>query len=619
MGRRPEDGGLSPPVSHERVYPPIDTPSLTCHVVIRLLPDDDPATLRDVAAINTARCQRINRLNELLARLDRGNQGSSDNARFAFPTLLESLSDEDATGSGITPVCPTATRYPDETLNLSLKPFGQFNVGLLVEINPEFTTLSFRASPLRPDNPSCDTATLAQTKGAYARLLDIMRGDICPDSEGECPEGQVPADTALNQIFAEFWNNFFCWTVADADRAEWLKDGRQSRHRLFGGLGKQEVEFQGVLLRAHFDPSNPQGTGAADFDHAMGRINAAELRPVREIQYPNDRGPPMQVDNEAQAAIRRRLVNFVNKRPNVLTRILGFRSNDPTRRLNSGNAVLCHFFEGQAIYGSSLSRDDQDVVRFFLVYGGPSSHQLGRLLMLLHHCGELRFACLFEWRKLEQASELIRMLDMDLSDAVRPNVKKLRRYNRQLGAIAKLGRGGLAFRAARLTFYANALRALLKHLRVERIPGWQTYSGFIKRNVSRRLDRYVEVGGRFAALQARVRQESNSSVTRYLTRVTKHMDDQQSAVLDLQSAGETFAILASGYYVGAMVYELVAFLLTRTGQDGAGHDLKFVAFAIGVCIALWSRYVLFERRRVRTHTPVGAIGILAVESKPKSD
>src|SRR5262249_46684423 len=139
--------------------------------------------------------------------------------------------------------------------------------------------------------------------------------------------------------------------------------------------------------------------GCRDLDE---QLELSASKQVREDRYDIEQLDSV-VHNEPPKAkeLRADAAGFINARATFFTRLLDFRKHNhavarPGEQFSAGSAVLCHFFGRKAIYGSTLGANQHHVVRYFLVYSGPSRHQLGRLTMTLHHCGELRFASLFD-------------------------------------------------------------------------------------------------------------------------------------------------------------------------------------------------------------------------------
>lgn len=493
--------------------------------MIRIADNLDPNSATDDNAVDRRRIGWVTEVNRLLSKLDWGSPDVLGDRRYAAPHV---------TSKGVR---PTHTDFGErdirETMALHLGHFGRFQMRAIVEINAEYSAISLSASALPSDSEKCDPLHTAITTPAHEGICRIMTTDVAMDSE---------VDPLLNDIFHKFWNQFFSFIAGERE---------SPRDKLFGKLGERVVEFQGVVLRTKFWRPGSQSEQAsleqaqrdletqlaftANNEDSEPGYMAATVGPVIQQRKQNSPG-----DDEG-TRIRERLREFVNARPTLFTRILGFRrvTGQGPDRINAGNTVLCHLYRNKAIYGSSL-RLDNEAVRYFLVYGGPSRHQLGRLVMTLHHCGELRFATLYDSEHLLVASDKIRILDMRLS-TMRDNSSrtKIKKRNHELIAISQLCRGGLSYRIAQARFYQDALEKLLGDLRVRRILGWQSYDGVVRRNVMRRLDGIGSIGTRFDALHGRLLQLSDVQ--------------QQARLLHLQVIGEVFALIAATYYGGTIL------------------------------------------------------------------
>ena len=183
--------------------------------------------------------------------------------------------------------------------------------------------------------------------------------------------------------------------------------------------------------------------------------------------------------------------------------------------------------------------------------------------MTLHHCGELRFAGQFDIDELAEASEFIRVLDVELS-ASGP-MADVESANRKAAFISDLVRGGLAYRIGQLQQHAHLLDHYLRDLRIVRYPGWQSYDGFVRRNVTRELDNFVALGPRFDQIQARIRQAGHAQGT-------QTMSERTERLIHLQTIGEIFALIGGSYYLGSIII--------RSGETGASTSGAHSVFPI---------------------------------------
>lgn len=562
-------------VAHQHAYPPFDSPCLTCHIVMRLDEDLDAVASDqlEIDAVRDLRWRRITEINRVLDTLD---------ANCEARELHRYRTRDNALGrSTAETVC---FELPDS--------FGQFTVGVICEFNTEYTAFSFRASPLADSSSRLNSTSLDHTKDAALALKEIMRGDVSDDTH---------ADALIGNTFTVFWDKFFVW-LANNGATSRTPSGDAARNRIFGDLGRRFAEFQGIVLRTPYRitterdaPQNDDRFNACE-DAYSDQIARAESAALPQQKY--EGGPLIQMSANDIAAVRSGVIAFVNDRPNFFSRLLGFRNPSKRPGFHEGNSVLCCMFDGLAAYGSTLGSDTPGGVRYFVIYGGPSRHQLGRLVMMLHHCGETRLAALFDRDEIQSASTLIRSVDSQLNKSRR---KTMSQINDLLTKIARNGRGGLDYRVARARYYRGALQQMLGELRVSRIDGWQTYDGFIRRNVLRRINNLVGIGARYEALQRRVRQIDYTDTTQHLAR-------QQSHLVELQRMADIFGVGAFTYYVGMIAgYFLSAssvgvviaenticglFSIDCDDYDVKKDAIKIVGFGIGFVAAISLRYLV---------------------------
>ena len=563
--------GLTPLIrySHRHSYPPFVAPALTCHVIARFerehgIPKFTPVEGesdkirrgRIEKAIEDARTFNIENINATLALIDPDGETHSHARRFEHPEEPPETASppppkpwiwrKQAAASPLPPPPEPPPRcHSEETLSFLTQPFGQFAMGVVVEISSEYVALSFRAWPL-PRTENAEASDAQKTDAAYQTILRIMAGDIRPDPDAN------GADEAIRHLFDAFWDSYFLSLFNDPSLT-----GETARRRLFDGLGSHTGEFQGLVLRTKYPPpadaakreeayktlAQQQIARAADNEDATQREYPDVALTGELIQFAPQQG------QDKLSKVQDELRAFINARKSFFSRLLGFRLPKDRKPFNPGNAVLSFMFDGLGVHGSTLGGDDDRVSRYFVVYGGPSRHQLGRLVMALHHCGEVRLAGFFDYDELSLASHRIRIQDeafgaVDPTDRVALN-KDLELYRGEIAEIAKLGGGSLSFRIARAKYYADSIERQLANLRVERIDGWQTYEGFVRRNVLRRLHDIAAIGLRFEALQRRMRQIDSAATT-------LHLDDQQSKLVTLQTTAEIIAYGAFTYYLGSV-------------------------------------------------------------------
>jgi hypothetical protein len=119
-------------------------------------------------------------------------------------------------------------------------------------------------------------------------------------------------------------------------------------------------------------------------------------------------------------------------------------------------------------------------------------------------------------------------------------------------------------RITRSNNYALTLKQRLSSLSIESLPPWQTYDGFLTRNLSRHFEHIGAVGERFMDLQSRLRRLASSAAV-------EDLDVQQHQVVDLQVVGEVLTVIAFSYYVGHAITDVIE--LSFVGVLHQAHDL----------------------------------------------
>ena len=207
------------------------------------------------------------------------------------------------------------------------------------------------------------------------------------------------------------------------------------------------------------------------------------------------------------------------------------------------NVVLCRMLNDNAVYGSALGnqslkalqsnkdynelisivgdnvdwlpspallRDDTQLVptTYFVIYNGRSAQQIGRLIHRLHVLGEIRTAALLDYKTMNSVGVHIRDLGEQIAIALASPKKITNRIVRRIIAIyAEIGNnchGGVAYRASRCQDYVNMLDLHLNDTGTEPIDGWQSYTNFINRNLSREFQSITTTGKRYEDLGVRV-------------------------------------------------------------------------------------------------------------------
>ncbi|WP_394694780.1 DUF3422 family protein [Hyphobacterium sp.] len=189
----------------------------------------------------------------------------------------------------------------------------------------------------------------------------------------------------------------------------------------------------------------------------------------------------------------------MNRHRHLFGRFFGLNDGFPhTEQLRAGNSVLSGLLDGLAVYGSDLGAHTikggepypHKQVRFFIIYGGPSRGQLGRLLRHILYCGEMRVIGLRQFQELrvagkqisrfaEQYDDLENSLMNETGDGTLSSTDQLKELDRELDNLSPNKLGWIRQRATRSKFYYKLLEDFIKQLRTVRFEGWQTYDEFI--------------------------------------------------------------------------------------------------------------------------------------------
>jgi len=229
-----------------------------------------------------------------------------------------------------------------------------------------------------------------------------------------------------------------------------------------------------------------------------------------------------------------------------------FREQESSRW--DSNPIVCYMGNKIAIYGSTLFLQDRrdarlfeitaaeqrinnnDYIRYFLLFDGTSDYSLGRLVRRLHVLSELRAIAFVERHTVTATYESF----LDVGAALSATIEKLTKstlpmmeMNELNSAWNDIGRaptsidekglktksefwlgekkitynkcyGGYSYRINRSVYYYNELINRLGDLRVERIKGFQPYDRFIHRNYHQMIEAMRSIGERRTALDARI-------------------------------------------------------------------------------------------------------------------
>jgi hypothetical protein len=324
----------------------------------------------------------------------------------------------------------------------------------------------------------------------------------------------------------------------EKDCVTWEGEGRDRIHRLYDAFWER--------LTAQVTDLDFSGLPGALFVSVRGMAmcpplvaNALSQRGHPRMQLPSHD----LIEQRRRRTIQEALIQYVDRRPNFFAAALGMRKHDAeSAATDDANAVLCGMLDGAAVFGTGLKpangRNDNPL-RYFVLYDGFSSMQLGRLIRRLHVLVELRMAALLDLEKLRGASDAIRAAGYE-SDLDRLTVA----YAAITGSLA----GGLNYRISQSRYYTSVYREKLQDLRIVRMEGWQPYDEFVRRTVFRDFNFVDQIGYRYEALGNRMTQASDTSMLRGIMRNQRVGIATQKELRRLQALGEPFGAAAFTYY-----------------------------------------------------------------------
>jgi uncharacterized protein DUF3422 len=384
---------------------------------------------------------------------------------------------------------------PRDTLFLTVGKFGCVRLRLCVNMHEEYYTLTLLADGFH----EC-------TEGAGFQVREILAAldgaDCISHKDGK---GQI------HDIYDTFWNDMQAKVA-----------GLDFRHL----PGAAFVNLRGMAIC-------PPHIG-----------NALTHRNARLLQLPSHE----MTEHRRKKIVDNALVQFVDRRPHLFAAALGMEAHDAeSAATDDVNGVLCGMLDGAAIFGTGLKpvNGAQNMpLRYFLLYDGFSSMQLGRLMRRLHVLAELRMAALVDLKRLRDASDAIRAAGYD---------EDLGSLNNTLRTIAGKLPGGLSYRVSQSRYYAGVYRERLQDLRIVRIEGWQPYDEYVRRTVFRDFNFVDQIGVRFEALAART---SRISDEKGIESIKKNQDtgiEIQRDLRKLQIFAEPIGAIAFAYYSADML------------------------------------------------------------------
>lgn len=505
--------------SHRRAVYLLNTPTLTLHLGFRLPPETDPIAQQSEQSADQQRSALVTRLNHCIKNLA-GND-------TAFPVF------EDPSTQG-SHSDPFRIQW-HQTVRVQMKDHGPFRMNCSIDIHSEYFTFSFEAY-LKQQRPSgARDDSLNWPEKALEALEAIERlhrtAELTPGLDRI--ETDIQADPAIACLFQDFW-------VHALAKHELLPTPVQNAEKFahFTGIVIRDTDLQGQISEAN----KKDNTGAFDqINLASGEYSQNAL-----VRVDGKDGSATISDVNPYTEAKHRLIARANRLSTFISRFLGFRIvNNARSQYTQGSSVFCGFLNGLAIYTSTLSNSQpqqqlappgwEDQIRYIILYGGPSRHQLGRLLRRLHIAGECRLAALFDYEDVLDAGSNLRRLEAEVNRVPNPTSEQVLHWRTELNKVASAGRGGLSYRASRSQFYVQALRDRVLDLRIAPIEGWQSYDSFIRRHMNSNFDNIRRVGVRLSDVESRLRRTSSELLGNSIDNFNSNTEKWQLEMQALQS------------------------------------------------------------------------------------
>jgi hypothetical protein len=300
-------------------------------------------------------------------------------------------------------------------------------------------------------------------------------------------------------------------------------------------------------------------------------------------------------------------------------------SRDDTDPDNTG--VFCLLHRGDALYGANLGHlkeseasegSDSYAVDYFLIFHGDSSEQMGRLIRLLHVLGEQRHAALFDRKDLRCAGIVLRELanlwsvGIYLGDSKNDQRRQVT-LEKELyfKYLTQLCCGDLSYRLGRADFYSRSFRERINDLGCLRIPGFQRYDDFIRRNLYPHFERHTSIQRRY---------ESTQGAMQYL-------DGKKNLLSDQERQGSIDALTAAAYFISLFaVLSLFNDLLSHFKKSLSGNwpglngFIVSILFGTGFSLLIYiaGRFLLKLSQRICMLIAVLA-GVLMIVYLPDAD
>lgn len=538
----------------------------------------------------------------------------------------------------------------------------------IIDIFPDHYTQSFRIFPnaIRTSSEAFSRSAhqrLAATIEAADILKDLVKGEVgkleqtlpLEPRKGEDrfkdadKEGRKWLKTLYQQIWDEFFNNLKWEAGARYDVSpQAFSERKHPDHPGQSLPGSLVGVFKSLVIRPM--AIEEQEACHNEYDQYGAVVHGDRSKVLRNvpagvINHPNERneialsGFNAEPLETARHLIKARLTQHLNHRSILFGLLLGYRAGTSwIGDSQSGNAALSLMLDGLAIHGTTLGmhrhgspRTSFNEVHHFIIYGGPSRQQLGRLIRTLHAVGENRFLVLRGFSDIDLAGRRLQALRQDLakaegalnketeSETVLSNAEDtLKATSQRLVELKEVQNdGGLTHRLSRLRTNEKNLLRQLAVLRIDRLEGWRPFDEFITRNVLPYVTYLKSVGFTLSVVEQDI-QRLDSSILRHRsaietkalrTTVTyiKDLIDKQSQQNDLV-LGLGYVAASAGLLSVAVPVGLTLLSYTPTSVSALvhGHLIQLVplgffalsVFGIGIAAKyLWKGFRLLDKNR----------------------
>lgn len=224
---------------------------------------------------------------------------------------------------------------------------------------------------------------------------------------------------------------------------------------------------------------------------------------------------------------------------------------------NAGKAVLCGMKGGLAVFGAGFSYTGDDLpleitapnVRFFLLYNGPSRHELARLIDDLTYCGVNRLSIEPSQGRLREVEQDLEILKVKIDrDTLKRDfsIGKLEGLREELSELSFKVPLGVEYRSSKAAENWESIKSRLIDIRVVKTPGWLSYKELLYREYRDVAHRYIRMGELLYLLEekiSRAEEQLNLAAQRKISSTVRIL-----TVLGLGIAGAALLFQIRGYY-----------------------------------------------------------------------